>query len=59
MPRSTRLKDKTGSAKLTSGQSNLTQDHIAAADGRFNRIRQVAHDVPSHVGKLAPPGEYD
>jgi len=26
----------------TSGQSNLTQDRIAAADGRFNSIRQVA-----------------
>jgi len=27
---------------ITSGQSNLTQDRIAAADGRFNRIRQLA-----------------
>jgi len=27
---------------LTSGQSNLTWDHIAEADRRFNRIHQVA-----------------
>jgi len=27
---------------ITSGQSNLTSDHIAATDGRFNRIHQVA-----------------
>ena len=27
---------------ITSGQSNLTEDRIAATDGWFNRIRQVA-----------------
>jgi len=27
---------------VTSGQSNLTKDRIAAAHGRFNRIHQVA-----------------
>jgi len=27
---------------ITSRQTNLTQDRIAAADGRFNSIRQVA-----------------
>jgi len=27
--------------KKTSGQSNLTLDHIAAANGWFNRIHQV------------------
>jgi len=43
----------------TSGPRNLTKDRIAAADERFNRIRQVAPNVPSHVGTLAPPGEYD
>jgi len=31
---------------VTSGQSNLTHDRIAAADGRFNRIRQVAPMCP-------------
>jgi len=36
----------------------LTQDRIAAADGRFNRIRQVAPICPP-MWTLAPPGEYD
>ena len=31
----------------TSGQSNLTKDRIAAADGRFSRIRQVAPVCPA------------
>ena len=31
---------------ITSGQSNLTQDRIAAADGWFNRIRQVVPTCP-------------
>jgi len=26
---------------------------------KFNRIRQVAPNVPFHVGTLAPPGEYN
>jgi len=36
----------------TSGQSNLTQDRIAATDGWFNRIRQVAPICPygRHTG---------
>ena len=36
----------------TSDQSNLTQDHIATADGWFNRIRQVAAMCPPirHIG---------
>jgi len=31
---------------ITSGQSNLTQGRIASADGRFNRIHQVAPMCP-------------
>jgi len=31
---------------ITSGQSNLTQGRIAAADGRFNRIRKLAPMCP-------------
>jgi len=31
---------------ITSGESNLTQGRIAAADGRFNRIRQTASTCP-------------
>ena len=31
---------------ITSDQSNLTKGHIAAADGRFNRIRQVTAMCP-------------
>ena len=32
---------------LTSGQSNLTKDRIAAADEQFSRIRQVAPVCPA------------
>jgi len=32
---------------ITSGQTNLTQGRIAAADGRFSRIRHVAPVCPS------------
>jgi len=32
--------------KITIGQSNLTQGRIAAADGRFNRILQLAPMCP-------------
>ena len=40
---------------ITSRQTNLTQDRIAAADGRFNSIRQLApmctHVPPSSAWK--------
>jgi len=32
---------------VTSAQSNLTKDRIAAADGQFSRIRQVAPVYPA------------
>ena len=32
---------------ITSGQSNLTKDRMAAADGQFSRIRQVAPVCPA------------
>jgi len=35
------------SVKKTSGQSNLTKGRIAAADGQFSRIRQVAPVCPA------------
>jgi len=34
-------------ATATSGQSHLTEDRTAAADGRFSRIRQVAPMCPT------------
>jgi len=43
-------------ATSPSGQRNLTQDRIAPADGRFNRIRQVAptsHAMWAHWRHLA------
>jgi len=42
----THSKDKKGIRFTTSGQSNLTQGRIAAANGRFNRIRQVPPMCP-------------
>jgi len=41
---------------LTSGQRNLTQGHIATADGWFNRIRQVVpmcHPMTAHWRHVA------
>ena len=32
---------------ITSGQSNLTKDRIAAVDGQFSRIRQMASVYPA------------
>ena len=38
---------KAANINVTSGQSNLTKDRIAAADGQFSCIRQVAPVCPA------------
>jgi len=44
---------------ITSGQSNLTSDRIAATDRWFSRIHHMAPMCPHGEGTLAPPGEYN
>jgi len=39
-------------SRLTSGQRNLTRGRIAAAHGRFNRIRQMAPMCTHLVGPI-------